>query len=93
MYERISSLRFIETQLSPLLPIFAAQRQFLAFLSQLNGELECRGDISQAVARDFAVTLDSLEARVQSFESYTKFLLARVNSTIQMVSSHSCPSI
>lgn len=85
MYEQMSSLRYIEKRLSPLLPIFEAHRQFLGMLQRMNCQLAAHGNLSQELGSEFAVALDSFHIRVQSFESNANFLLARIASTIQTV--------
>lgn len=88
MYDQMSSLRYIERRLSPLLPIFAAHYRVLGMLKRLNSHLVGHNEVSQDAGAEFTTALDSLHAKVQSFESNAKYLLARVDSTIQTVD---CP--
>ncbi|KAI1344880.1 hypothetical protein F5Y15DRAFT_363995 [Xylariaceae sp. FL0016] len=85
-YKHISGLRFIETNISPLIPIFAAQKQVVRHLRSSNNELSMRGDIDKDQSRDFNASLDDVAARLSSFEMNAEFLLSRIKSTTQMAS-------
>lgn len=93
MYEQMSTLRYIEKRLSPLIPIFAAHHRVLSMLKRMNGHLLSRGEVSQSVGSEFAVDLESLHAKVQSFDSNARYLLSRITGTIQMVIPSCCYQI
>lgn len=86
MYGQISGLRFIETKLKPLVPIFAAHDRVLARLRKWNHDLQSRQHISNPLARNFSSQLDNKEAKLQALEQNVQFLLSRTSSIIQMVS-------
>jgi len=88
MYDQMSRLRYIETRLSPLLPILAAHFRVLGVLRRLNGHLVARDGITQDVSAEYVVSLDSLDAKVQSFEANARYMLARISSTIQTVGKY-----
>lgn len=87
MYNQLSTLRFIETRLSPLIPIFSAHHRLLDRLSSLNADLLKGGAVDVQVAQDFVTALSSIEAKIQTLDSNAKFLLSRITSITQMVSS------
>lgn len=86
MYRQVSGLRFIETNLKPLVPIFAAHNRVLAKLRTWNHDFQCMQQISEPLAKDFASQLDNHEAKLQALEQNVQFLLSRTASVIQMVS-------
>lgn len=87
MYGQISSLRFVETKLKPLVPIFAAHNRVLAKLRTWNHDLRNQQQISEPLARDFSSQIDNHEAKLQVLEQNVQFLLSRTASIIQMVST------
>lgn len=87
MYKQVSSLRFIETSLRPLVPIFAAYKRLLAKLSTLDHSLRSSDKIKERVADDFVSLLDNYDAQLQALEQNVLFLLGRVSSIIQMAST------
>ncbi|KAH7307986.1 hypothetical protein B0I35DRAFT_442603 [Stachybotrys elegans] len=86
MYDKLSGLRFVETRLSPAVPILAAHAQVLDKLRQWNRELEAHGEIEPGLASAFVVALDNLASRVEALERNAKFLLSRIVAPIQMAS-------
>lgn len=94
MYRHLSGLRFVETRISPLLPIFGAHNRILLKLRSWNGELFNLGQVDKASAKEFHAVLGSHEATLQALEANVKFLVSRVVSTVQMVSTRNlarCP--
>ncbi|KAI0136669.1 hypothetical protein BJ170DRAFT_24585 [Xylariales sp. AK1849] len=86
MYVQLSSLRYVETNISCLLPIFAAYRRVLNRLKQWNETLALTGEADRDAAVEFQTTLESLEAGIEAFETNAMFLLARIASAVQMAS-------
>lgn len=89
MYDQLSGLRFVETSISCLLPIFAGHQRTLRRLKQWNDILVESDRVGRSTALEFSIDIESLEAITQGFESNARFLLSRCVSTIQMVSSSS----
>lgn len=87
MYRQMSGLRFVETNLKPLVPIFAAHNRVLAKLRTWNHDFQCMQKISASLAQDFSSQLDNHEAKLQALEHNVQFLLSRTASVIQMVST------
>lgn len=87
MYRQMSGLRFVETNLKPLVPIFAAHNRVLAKLRTWNHDFQCTQQISASLAQDFSSELDNQEAKLQALEQNVQFLLSRTASVIQMVST------
>jgi hypothetical protein len=87
MYRQVSSLRFVETKLKPLVPIFAAHNRMLGKLRTWNHVLRNKQQIGEPLARDFSSQLDNHEAKLQALEQNVQFLLSRTSSIIQMVST------
>ena len=87
MYRQVSGLRFVETNLKPLVPIFAAHNRMLAKLRTWNHDFQCTQQISAPLAQDFSSQLDNHEAKLQALEQNVQFLLSRTASVIQMVST------
>ncbi|KAH8671488.1 hypothetical protein BX600DRAFT_249438 [Xylariales sp. PMI_506] len=86
MYDQLSTLRFVETKLGCTVPIFAAHHRIVGRLRRWNETLAGAGQVDRALADEFAITLDSLDARMEALEFNARFLLSRISSTVQMAS-------
>ncbi|KAH8652902.1 hypothetical protein BGZ61DRAFT_575095 [Ilyonectria robusta] len=85
-YDQLSSLRYIETRLSPLEPILSSYERVFNELGFSNAELRERRRISEESANEFSATLRNLLIQNQALMSNVKHLLSRVHSTIQAAS-------
>ncbi|KAH6967838.1 hypothetical protein BKA56DRAFT_697862 [Ilyonectria sp. MPI-CAGE-AT-0026] len=81
MYEQLSKLRYTQAQLSPLEPIFGANTRIFTKLRLLNKELQSCGEIDQQQGMEFAMTLESLDAKVET-------LAANAANTISLKSQN-----
>lgn len=88
-YDQLSSLRYIETRLSPLEPILSSYERVFNELGFSNAELRERRRISEESANEFSATLRNLLIQNQALMSNVKHLLSRVHSTIQAVRQNS----
>lgn len=86
MYNQLSSLRFVETRLSPLVPIFCAHQRIISKLKEFNDQFVRSGKVDAERGHDFMATLSNIEPQVQTLDANAKFLLTRISSAIQMVS-------
>lgn len=86
MYDQMSTLRYIQKRLSPLVPILASHQRVLGVLQRTNGHLANQGGITPEMSDEFAVAIDSLHTRVHTLESNVQYLLSRILSTIETAS-------
>lgn len=85
IYDQLSSLRLVQTKLSPLVPIFAAHQRIIARLRLMNEELQNCGQVDLEQGSDFVASLDNFEVKVETLAANIKYLLSHVGNTIQMV--------
>ncbi|KAF7536280.1 hypothetical protein G7054_g4650 [Neopestalotiopsis clavispora] len=86
MYDQLSGLRYVQSRIAPLIPIFAGYHQIVARLAIMNEYYLADGHISKDSSHSFTASLEDITSKVQSFEVNAQFLLERVANTIQMAS-------
>lgn len=86
MYDSLRGLRYIETKLAPLSPIFSAHREVLTKLDSMKDDLREARIISEEQASRTRETLDNYRSKIGAFDRNAEFLLSRIRSTTQLVS-------
>ncbi|ETS78430.1 hypothetical protein PFICI_10492 [Pestalotiopsis fici W106-1] len=86
MYDQLSGLRYVQSRIAPLIPIFAGYHQILQRLRIFNEQLLASGYVVKDDSHSFTSSLEDITSKVQSFEVNAQFLLSRVAHTIQMAS-------
>ncbi|CAN9457993.1 unnamed protein product [Alternaria alternata] len=86
-YKDISDLHYIETRLATLPPIFDAQLELVGQLETLNERFFHRSQVSEEACSKMRETLGNLRRRLEAYNANVAFVLGKIRSTTQLVSS------
>ena len=84
-HQTLTSIRFIENRIHPLLAIFASLSKTLTTLEKLNTTIQARG-AQQIETNAISDLLENYRNQIDAYAENAKFLLKRSGSTAQQLS-------
>jgi len=85
-HQTLTSIRFIENRIHPLLAIFASLSKMLTTLEKLNATIQARGGTQQTETNAVFDLLENYRSQIDAYTENAKFLLKRSSGTAQQLS-------